>query len=86
MNIKNREVEWLAGEVAGLANETKTEAIRRRDLAERQEQLQLGRSQQSKRERVETWLRARRLAADSCGSSRAPLSKEEEEEILGSWV
>ena len=82
LNIKNPEVERLAGEVAGLANETKTEAIRRA-LAERKERLQLGRFQQSKRERLETWLRSEvwpRIPPEERGR---PLSKEEEEEILG---
>ena len=35
LNIKNAEVEQLAGEVAGLAHETKTEAIRRALLERR---------------------------------------------------
>jgi antitoxin VapB len=38
LNIKNSEVERLAAEVAALAGETKTEAIRRA-LAERRERL-----------------------------------------------
>ena len=38
LNIKNSEVEQLAGEVARLANETKTEAIRRA-LEERKHRL-----------------------------------------------
>jgi antitoxin VapB len=38
LNIKNAEVEQLAAEVAALAGETKTEAIRRA-LAERRERL-----------------------------------------------
>jgi antitoxin VapB len=38
LNIKNEEVERLAAEVAALAGETKTEAIRRA-LAERRERL-----------------------------------------------
>jgi antitoxin VapB len=40
LNIKNAEVERLAGEVAGLAGETKTEAIRRA-LEERRGRLVL---------------------------------------------
>ena len=39
LNIKNAEVERLAGEVAGMARETKTEAIRRA-LMERKARLQ----------------------------------------------
>jgi antitoxin VapB len=38
LNIKNVEVERLAGEVANMAHETKTEAIRRA-LAERRARL-----------------------------------------------
>jgi antitoxin VapB len=82
LNIKNREVERLAGEVAGLANETKTEAIRRA-LAERKERLQLGRFQQSKRERLEAWLRTEVWPQIPAQVRGRPLSKEEEEEILG---
>lgn len=82
LNIKNREVERLAGEVAGLANETKTEAIRRA-LAERKERLQLGRFQQSKRVRLETWLRTEVWPQIPAEVRGRPLSKEEEEEILG---
>ena len=43
LNIKNRQVEDLAAEVAGLTGETKTEAIRRA-LEERKARLSLRRS------------------------------------------
>jgi len=58
LNIKNREVERLAGEVAHLAKETKTEAIRRA-LEERKERLRLGRYQQGKKERLENLLQTK---------------------------
>lgn len=82
LNIKNPDVERLAAEVAELANETKTEAVRRA-LAERKERLQLGRLQQSKGERLETWLRTEVWPQIPAEVRGRPLSKEEEEQILG---
>jgi antitoxin VapB len=54
LNIKNLDVERLAAEVAGLAHETKTEAIRRA-LLERRARLQArtGKSRKSLREYME---------------------------------
>ena len=52
LNIKNPEAERLAAEVAGLAGESKTEAIRVA-LSERKEKLLLSRGAASKRERIE---------------------------------
>jgi len=82
LNIKNLEVNRLASEVAVLANETKTEAIRRA-LLERKERLQLRRFQQSKRERLEVWLRNEVWPQIPEQVRGRPLSKQEEEEILG---
>jgi antitoxin VapB len=82
LNIKNREVERLASEVAQMARETKTEAIRRA-LEERKDRLKLGSFRQSKRERLRNWLETEvwpNLPPEVRGR---PLSKEEEEEILG---
>jgi hypothetical protein len=51
LNIKNAEVERLAAEVAGLANESKTEAIRRA-LADRKERLVVRRVKAPRRGRT----------------------------------
>jgi antitoxin VapB len=82
LNIKNAEVERLAAEVAELARETKTEAIRRA-LEERKNRLglhpvELKRGQKVRRQlELEVWPY---LPAEILGKR---LSKEEEEEILG---
>jgi ribonuclease VapC len=78
LNIKNTEVERLAAEVAKLAGESKTEAIRQ-SLLERKEKLQ---AEQGNRKTLpesmeEFWAT---LPPDVPGK---PLTKAEEEEILG---
>jgi len=84
LNIKNPEVERLATEVAQLARETKTEAIRRA-LEERKARLAV-RSTSTTEERVrevteyfrrEVWPL---IPAEVRGK---PITKEEQEEILG---
>ncbi|MCU1262746.1 MAG: Rv0623 family protein transcription factor [Bryobacterales bacterium] len=82
LNIKNSEVERLAGEVAALARESKTEAIRRA-LLDRKERLQVSPRSGTRAERLESLLRHRiwpQVPADVLGHS---ISKQEEEEILG---
>ncbi len=82
LNIKNPEVERLASEVAKLAKETKTEAIRR-SLLERRARLEVRHGSSSKRKRIESLLRDRiwpSIPADVLGTS---ISKEDEEQILG---
>ena len=83
LNIKNPEVERLAAEVAVMAKETKTEAVRRA-LAERKERLAVRMVDPGKAERL------RRLFEDHIWPSippellgQPPMSKEEREEILG---
>jgi antitoxin VapB len=83
LNIKNPEVEKLAAEVAALAHETKTEAIRRA-LVDRKERLAVRRSDPGKAERL------RRLLEEHIWPSippelrgKPPLSKQEKEAILG---
>ncbi|RPI12264.1 MAG: protein transcription factor [Acidobacteriales bacterium] len=82
LNIKNPEVERLAAEVAEMAHETKTEAIRRA-LADRKERLAVRRVDPGKSERL------RRLFEDHIWPSippevrGKPISKREREEILG---
>lgn len=82
LNIKNPEVERLAAEVAALANESKTEAIRRA-LLDRRERLALRRSRASRSDRIEALLRRRiwpQIPEDVLGKA---VSREEKEAILG---
>ena len=81
LNIKDPVAEQLAAEVAELAHENKTEAIRNA-LAERTERLMLrgsGRSRGDFRHFLETEIWPL-VPPDVLGTS---ISKEEEEEILG---
>jgi antitoxin VapB len=81
LNIKNAEVERLAGEVAGLAHETKTEAIRRA-LLDRRARL---RAQGRKRGGIELRQYLERdvwPTVPACELGRV-LSREEEDAILG---
>jgi antitoxin VapB len=82
LNIKNHEVEQLAMEVAALAKETKTEAIRR-SLMDRKQRLLVRRVDAGKRERLLRLLESRiwpSIPADVLGK---PVSKAEREAILG---
>jgi antitoxin VapB len=82
LNIKNLEVERLAGEVAKLAHETKTEAIRRA-LAERKARLASTHGRPQSQERLIEFFEKSiwsQVPADVLGK---PLSKQEREEILG---
>jgi antitoxin VapB len=83
LNIKNLEVEKLAAEVATLAHETKTEAIRRA-LAERRDRLAVRRVDPGKEARLLRLLRNEiwpSIPKELRGGP--PMSKEEKEEILG---
>ncbi len=83
LNIKNAEVERLVDEVAAITGETKTEAVRRA-LEERAQRLSL----RSRRPRTleealavlqrDIWSM---IPSDKLG--RPPLTREEEDEILG---
>ena len=82
LNIKNSEVERLAREVAELAQETKTEAIRRA-LEERKQRLRLHVVSNNKADRAFAFLAQEvwpYLPPDLRGRT---LSKAEEEDILG---
>lgn len=82
LNIKNREVERLAAEVAALTGETKTEAIRRA-LAERRTRLRDEVPLASRRRRRSEFLEREiwaRVPADQLG--HAP-DRGEREAILG---
>jgi len=82
LNIKDRETEQLAGEVAALAGESKTGAVRQA-LRERKQRLLLARGGLGRGERIVELLERRfwpRLPKDIRGKA---LSKQEEEQILG---
>jgi antitoxin VapB len=82
LNIKNPDVERLAAEVAGLARETKTEAIRRA-LLERKARLNIRRGSLSRRDRLEALLRKRVWPEIPHDVRRTRLTKREKEKILG---
>lgn len=82
LNIKNPEVERLAAEVAALAGESKTEAVRRA-LIDRHARLRVRVVPEARARRIARFLEAEvwgRVPADQLGS--AP-DKDERERILG---
>ena len=82
LNLKNPEVETLASEVARLAGETKTEAIRRA-LLERKARLEIAGRQSRSKARLLDFLERSvwpTVAPDALGR---PISREEEDIILG---
>ena len=82
LNIKNPEVERLVDEVAKIAGETKTEAVRRA-LEERRERLAFQAPAGDRRAEVMRFLEREvwpRVPSELLGRG---LSKEEQEEILG---
>ena len=82
LNIKNPEVERLAAEVAALAKESKTEAIRRA-LLDRKQRLVLRSTQLPRSGRLRDWLEKEVWPHIPPNVLGRPISKEEEEEILG---
>jgi antitoxin VapB len=81
LNIKDPETERLAAEVAKLAGETKTGAIRQA-LRERKQRLELQRGG-GRGDRLIAWLEREVWPHLADGERDRPLTKEEEEEILG---
>lgn len=81
LNIKNAEVERLAAEVARLAGESKTEAIRRA-LDERRRRL-LGASAAQRRERVLRFLEKKVWPSLPPAERGRRLTRAEEDDILG---
>ena len=82
LNIKNAVVEQLATEVATLARETKTEAIRRA-LLDRKQRLIVRRGNTARHERLQMLLQNRiwpEIPPELLGRR---ISKEEREQILG---
>jgi antitoxin VapB len=81
LNIKNREVEKLASEVAALAGETKTEAIRKA-LSDRKVSLESRRVKRKKKD-LRAFLERHVWPFIPPEHRGKTLSKEEEEGILG---
>jgi len=82
LNIKNREVERLVDEVAKIAGESKTEAVRKA-LEERRERLAFQVPPRDRRAEVMRYLEREvwpRVPSELLGRG---LTKEEQEEILG---
>jgi antitoxin VapB len=84
LNIKNEETEKLAAEVASLAGETKTGAVKQA-LLERRDRLRLESGQEEKPYRgMRQWLETEiwpQIPEELRG--RPPMTKDEVEEILG---
>jgi antitoxin VapB len=82
LNIKNPEVEKLATEVARMANETKTEAIRRA-LEDRKALLETRETLEEKRKRIMHYMETEvwpNIPPELLGKT---ITKEEREEMLG---
>lgn len=82
LNIKNPEVEQLAAEVARLAGESKTEAIRRA-LLDRKQRLALRPAAAGKEARLQRLLRNRIWPQIPARLRGRGISKKERETILG---
>lgn len=82
LNIKNREVERLAAEVATMAGESKTEAIRRA-LLERKRRLALRVPRRARGRRFLRFLETEVWPRVPSGELGTPLPKSERESILG---
>ena len=82
LNLKNREVERLASEVAAAAGETKTEAIRRA-LAERRQRLQRGNARRRREQAFLRYLAEEVWPSAPVGQLGRRLSRGQEDEILG---
>ena len=82
LNIKNPEVVQLASEVARLAHETKTEAIRRA-LAERKVRLQAKGGRVGRKESLLQYLEREVWPQVPPGELGRTLTREEEDDILG---
>ena len=82
VNIKNERVERLLNEVAALAGETKTEAIRRA-LEERRDRLARSSAQLRPADRLRRLLEREIWPAIPAGVRGTRLSKAEEEQIHG---
>ena len=82
LNIKNAEVERLASEVAALAKESKTEAIRRA-LLDRKQRLSVRLRDTTRTDRLRTVLRDRIWPEVPANVLGRRVTKQEREKILG---
>jgi antitoxin VapB len=82
MNIKDPQTEALAAEVAALANETKTQAVRTA-LQERKERLQARRHRQARAQRIDRFLKDEAWPQIPDEILGRPMAKAERETILG---
>jgi antitoxin VapB len=82
LNIKNADVERLAREVANLAHETKTEAIRRA-LVERRARLQARAGKSGGRKSLREYLEQNVWPLVPVGELGRVMTLEEEDQILG---
>ena len=82
LNIKNREVERLASEVAALTGETKTQAIRQA-LEERKSRLKVRVVRQDRRVALQRFLESEVWSHIPRTRIGKRLSRAEEERILG---
>jgi antitoxin VapB len=82
LNIKSREVETLAAEVARMTGETKTEAIRKA-LSERRERLARESGPAARAERLRRFFEEEIWRLLPRGKRGRPMSKREREAILG---
>lgn len=82
LNIKDPETEQLAAEVAAMAGESKTGAIRQA-LRERKQRLELAGREPSRGERLRRLLEEEIWPNLPPGVRGRPVTKEEEDEILG---
>ncbi len=82
LNLKNADVERLAAEVASMAHETKTEAIRRA-LLERRARLQARSGRPGGRKSLREYLERDVWPVVPGSELGRVLSREEEDQILG---
>jgi antitoxin VapB len=82
LSIKNPEVEELAAEVANLAHETKTEAIRRA-LVERRARLQARTGKPGGRKSLREYMEQNVWPMAPPAELGRVMSREEEDQILG---
>jgi antitoxin VapB len=82
LNIKDPQTEALAAEVAALANETKTQAVRSA-LQERKERLQARQRRVHRAERIDRFLKDEAWPQIPATVLGRPISKAEREAILG---
>jgi antitoxin VapB len=82
LNIKDPQTEALAAEVAALANETKTQAVRSA-LQERKERLQARQRRVHRTERIDRFLKDEAWPQIPDTVLGRPISKAEREAILG---